>query len=53
MFINNSSYLSSVWIDFRGYGLSYLVATLSLPGVPRLFRRGIGEFTNAIGWKKQ
>ena len=53
MFINNSSYLSSIWIDFRGYGLSYLVATFSLPGVAGLFQRGIGEFTNAFDWKKQ
>ena len=27
------------------YGLSYLVVTLSLLGVARLFPRGIGEFT--------
>ena len=30
-----------VWMDFRGYSLSYLVATLSLPGVARLFREGL------------
>jgi len=53
MFIRNSSYLSSIWIDFRGYGLPYLVATLSLPGVAGLVRRGIGEFANAFDWKKQ
>ena len=40
-----------VWMDFRGYGLAYLVATLSLSGVARLFRRGIEEFTNAYNWK--
>ena len=33
------------WMDFRVYGLSYLVVTLSLLGVARLFPRGIGEFT--------
>ena len=43
--------LHFAWMDFRGYGLSYLVATLSLPGAARLFPRGIGEFTNAFDWK--
>ena len=40
-----------VWMDFSGYGLSYLVATLSLLGIARRFPREIEEFTNSFDWK--